>query len=273
MRNIRSYPPRAKTEEVPQTHVYGALTRMGYQGHAGAQEQAFSPASLRDGQRLSASAATLTTLEADGAVSSVLIVAPHPLVLEIMTRVTQTEFPAAMIRVTGSLHEAQAIASCALTVDLVLLDLGMPGCGGIGALVQLRRAAPIPAVVVFSANEERPLVLAALEAGAKGYIPMTSSPALISAALRIVAAGGVYVPPQALADGSMGEPTLVALTERQREVLRLIVRGLCNKEIAKELRIAKDTVKQHAKAVYAALGIRSRAQAARAAERWGIRLD
>lgn len=204
---------------------------------------------------------------------SLLIVDPHPVVLEIMTRITRTEFPSATIRVTGSLHEAQEIASSAEAVDLVLLDLGMPGCGGIGALVQLRRVAPAAAVVVFCASEERALVLAALDAGAKGYIPKTSTPALISAALRIVAAGGIYVPPQALADGSAGEPMLVTLTERQRDVLRLIARGLCNKEIAKELHIAQDTVKQHARAVYAALGIRTRTQAARAAERWGIRLD
>jgi len=204
--------------------------------------------------------------------NNVLIIDPHPVVLEMMTAIARAEFPNARIRATPCLNDALKLAG-AEPIDLALLDLGLPGCEGISALVKFRRAAPGVWVVVFAASEDRAVVLAALEAGAKGYIPKTSQPLVISAALRVVAAGSTYVPPQALSDAPFADPAPVALTERQRDVLRLIARGLANKEIAKELHIAKDTVKQHAKAVYQALGIGSRSQAARAAERCGIRLD
>ena len=85
--------------------------------------------------------------------------------------------------------------------------------------------------------------------------------------------GGIYVPPQAINGHANGSESPLPLTGRQLDVLRLIVKGMANKEIARHLRIAKDTVKQHAKAVYAALGIATRSQAAHAAERRGIKLD
>src|SRR5262249_48840124 len=99
-------------------------------------------------------------------------------------------------------------------------------------------------------------------------------PRVIASALQLVAAGGVYIPPQAIGAQSCGEvkAQLPMLTGRQLDVLRLITRGFANKDIAAQLRIAKDTVKQHAKAVYSALGVANRSQAARAVERRGINL-
>jgi len=127
---------------------------------------------------------------------------------------------------------------------------------------------------VLSASEDLEVILAALEAGARGYIPKSSKREVICAALRIVAAGSIYVPPQAISaqPGAAAPAQETALTERQLDVLRLMTRGFANKEIAAQLSIAKDTVKQHAKAVYAALGVGNRSQAARAAERRGIKL-
>jgi DNA-binding NarL/FixJ family response regulator len=115
--------------------------------------------------------------------------------------------------------------------------------------------------------------LRALDMGAVGYVPKTHAPPLIAAALRVVSEGGIYVPPQAINGHANGSESPLPLTGRQLDVLRLIVEGMANKEIARHLRIAKDTVKQHAKAVYAVLGIATRSQAARAAERRGIKLD
>lgn len=152
-----------------------------------------------------------------------------------------------------------------------MLDLGLPGCAGIEALTRMRAAAPEARIVVVSATEERDVILAALRAGAAGYVPKTSKPGVVTAALRLVAAGGVYVPPQTL--GDVPAAARKALTGRQLEVLRLLARGLANKEIARNLRIGQETVKQHARAVYAALGVSRRAQAGRAAERRGIKLD
>jgi DNA-binding NarL/FixJ family response regulator len=209
---------------------------------------------------------------------NVLIVDDHPLLLEILGAVARNVFPDARIRTAENCEEAlEAVHSDHDAPDLVLLDLGLPGCAGITALERLREAQPSTRVVVVSSSEERELILAALEAGAAGYIPKTSRPEVFTAALRLVAAGGIYVPPQALRAeipaAVVYQSRKTELTERQRDVLRLIAKGMGNKEIARSLRIAKDTVKQHAKAVYAALGVAGRAQAARAAETRGIKLD
>lgn len=207
----------------------------------------------------------------------ILIVDDHPLVLTVLGAVVQAVFPNAQTRSVASLEEALDAASA--TPDLVLLDLGLPGCTGIAALTRILAAHAAARVIVVSATETRDTILAALEAGAAGYIPKTSKPDVFVAALRLVAAGGTYVPPQALPlePPIPAEPVVAErrgeLTERQREVLRLIAKGMGNKEIARNLCIAHDTVKQHAKAVYAALGVGSRLQAARVAESLGIKLD
>ena len=203
-------------------------------------------------------------------VNAILIVDDHPLIVEIMGAVARAAFPGAAVRSANGLADALKAARDE-AADLVLLDLGLPGCRDISALTLFRAAFPAARVVVISATEERSVVLAALEAGAAGYIPKTSRPDVVAAALKLVGAGGTYVPPQALEVERTGPEH--GLTGRQLDVLRLIVRGLPNKEIAQNLRIAKDTVKQHAKAVYAALGVSSRAQAGRAAERRGIKFD
>jgi len=209
--------------------------------------------------------------------NNILIVDDHPLLLEILGAVARNVFPDARIRTAENCEQALEAARSSDAPDLVLLDLGLPGCAGIMALERFREAQPAMRVVVVTSNEEREVVLAALEAGAVGYIPKTSKPDVFTAALRLIAAGGMYVPPQALRSEAPApihmEQRKTELTERQREVLRLIAKGMGNKEIARSLRIAKDTVKQHAKAVYAALGVAGRAQAARAAETRGIKLD
>jgi DNA-binding NarL/FixJ family response regulator len=169
----------------------------------------------------------------------------------------------------------ETMRAAAGRIDLVLLDLGLRGCAGIASLTLFRDACPEVPVVVLSASEERATVTAALAAGAAGYLPKTSPIPVISAALQLVAAGGRYVPPQALElepDGERDEQR-VPLTERQQDVLRLIAKGLANKEIARHLNIARDTVKQHTRAVYAALGVAGRAQAAHVAGRRGIKLE
>lgn len=208
---------------------------------------------------------------------SVLVVDDHPIVVEILNAILREVFPGAILCMASGLEEALASARAAHKLDLVLLDLGLPGCSGISALTRFREAIPAARVVVVSAEESRHVVRAALEAGAAGYIPKTSQPPLLAAALRLIAAGGTYVPLECIDSGSASDAALetrsIALTARQREVLRLIVRGLANKEIARHLRIAQDTVKQHARAVYAVLGVASRSQAARAAESRGIKLD
>lgn len=197
----------------------------------------------------------------------VLVVDDHPLVALIMLEQARAAFPGAQVASAGSV--AEAIASEG--VDLVMLDLGLPGCAGIEALTRMRAAHPEARVVVVSAADERAVILAALDAGAAGYIPKTSRPGVVTAALRLVAEGGVYLPPEVL-EGACPVVEDVGLTCRQLEVLQDIAHGFANKEIAQRMGISEDTVKQHAKAVFAALRVKSRSQAGRAAERRGIKL-
>lgn len=207
---------------------------------------------------------------------SVLVVDDHPIVLEVLDAILRSVIPGVSLTTASSLEEALASARSLQKLDLVLLDLGLPGCSGISALTRFREAIPAVRVVVVSALESRRVALAALAAGAAGYIPKTLHSPLIAAALRLVAAGGTYVPLECIESGTTEvdpQTARAALTTRQRDVLRLIVKGFGNKEIARHLQIAQDTVKQHARAVYAALGVASRSQAARAAESRGIKLD
>lgn len=197
-----------------------------------------------------------------------LVVDDHPIVREVLGAVAQRTFGGASVHFAADLE--QAFEQAREEVDLVLLDLRLPGCSGIDALTRFRKTFPLPRVIVVSATEDRASVLAALEAGAAAYVPKTHDPRVIGAVLRLVAEGGTYAPPQALQDEDEAHHHL---TERQLDVLRLIVKGLANKEIAARLRIAEDTVKHHACGAYAVLGVSSRTQAITAIARLGIRLD
>lgn len=203
----------------------------------------------------------------------VLVVDDHPMMAMLLVEQARAAFAAARVESASSLAEAMALGRAMGGVEACLLDLGLPGCAGIDALARFRAVFAEARVVVVSAEEARTVVLACLAAGAAGYIPKTSKPSVVASALRLVAEGGTYVPPQALEGAPGAQIEDIGLTERQMEVLRLMGRGLANKEIAQNLRIAKDTVKQHAKAVFSALGVRSRAQASRAAQLRGVKFD
>jgi DNA-binding NarL/FixJ family response regulator len=148
--------------------------------------------------------------------------------------------------------------------DLVLLDLGLPGMGGLEALERLRREHPELPVVVLSASESPADVRGVLERGASGFIPKSTRGPVLLGALQLVLAGGVYVPP--LMMGAAAPPAAKerrhALTERQVAVLRLLARGLTNREIAQVLKIAEGTVKTHVLHLFEALDVTNRTEAA-----------
>jgi DNA-binding NarL/FixJ family response regulator len=164
---------------------------------------------------------------------------------------------------------------------MVLLDLGLPGCGGIESLLRFRKAFPEPRVVVVSAENDQAMIRGALAAGAMGYIPKTSGPTIVVSALRLVAEGGRYIPPEALApepeatDGRPGRHAKAKLlpesrlTGRQHDVLVRLLKGRTIGQIAKELDIAETTAKHHALAVYAAFNVSSRADLLASAMRRG----
>ena len=211
----------------------------------------------------------------------VMLVDDHPIVQEIVCAVLARTLEPAEIHVekdlAGALGRARAQAA---PFDLVLLDLGLPGCSGITALTRFRKAFPKVPVIVISAVEDPETVRAALDAGARGYIPKTSSTGVMAAALRLVASGGTYVPTEALNAQSKAanatkraRASRLGLSERQSEVLRGIAKGLPNRQIARELGISENTVKQHARTVFRALGVRTRTGALVAAARRRIRFE
>lgn len=167
-------------------------------------------------------------------------------------------------------------------IDLLLLDLLMPGMNGVEHIGEICRAWPDVPVVVISVREDSKAIRQALQAGAMGYIPKTSSPEVTTNALQFILSGGLYVPPQILhltetrpdvpvsiareGDEPTADPTAdsnpYGLTERQIEVLTLMSKGRSNKDIAADLDIAPGTVKMHVSRILKALGVDNRTQAA-----------
>lgn len=196
-----------------------------------------------------------------------LVIDDHPLIHEIMPAVLGKAFGEVTVRTEATLEAGLARAAAGEAPDLVLLDLGLPGCKGLDALERFRSQFPELPLVVVSGDCDRESIRGALEAGAVGYIPKTSKPEVIIAALKVIAAGGTYVPPEALEAPEPRRRGGHDFTERQKDVLRLLLKGYGNERIARELAIAPNTVKQHAHAIFTALGVSSRAEAVIAASR------
>ena len=212
-----------------------------------------------------------------------LVVDDHPLMREAVQGVVARLEPGATVLAVGDSERGFAIADAEPDLDLVLLDLNIPGLAGIPALKAWRRRYPEVPVVVLSSADDRPTVLAAIAAGAAGFIPKSSPNEVLLNALRLVLAGGKYLPPEALAPvaGLGARATRVAteralsletlgLTDRQAQVLKLLAAGKSNKLICRELDLAERTVKAHLSAVFRALGVTTRTQAALAAAKLGL---
>lgn len=176
----------------------------------------------------------------------------------------------------------QAMRLAAQPFSIVLLDLHMPGVAGLEALDAMRHAFESSRIVVLSGEEDPRQVRRAIDAGAAGFIPKSSSPEVLIGALRLVLADGVYLPAVALKGVGDSEVLAVgtitrdrlseALSERQIDVLRKAVQGKANKVIARELKIAEGTVKSHLSAAFRALGVHNRTEAVYAAAQSGLQL-
>lgn len=149
-------------------------------------------------------------------------------------------------------------------VDLILLDLALPGMSGLEGLVRLKTLFPTTPVVLLSASENGQIIVEGMRRGAQGFIPKSCSPEVMSAALQVVLAGGTYMP--ALGVGELPSPEAAGdLTARQREVLQLLGRNMSNKEIAEVLGMRVNTVRVHVAAILRALDVDNRNEAVRAA--------
>jgi DNA-binding NarL/FixJ family response regulator len=174
-------------------------------------------------------------------------------------------------------------------VEIVMLDLSMPGTSGMAALTRVREAFPDAPTVIVSSDDEPALIRQAIELGASGFVPKTSTPPVLISALQLILAGGVYLPMKVLAQASPAPAQAYAqpaqdpaqagsasgipgLTDRQQEVLLKAVRGQSNKAIARAMDISEGTVKAHLSAAFRVLGVSNRTEAVYAAAARGIRV-
>lgn len=177
----------------------------------------------------------------------------------------------AVIVEAGRLGEAVGLLGGADRFDLILLDLTLPDSQDFeDTLGRMRRAAPQVPIVAVSMHDQRPVVATAIRLGARGFIRKTDSANVMIGALEMVLAGGSCVPAELLCDDRDLPHDAPPLSERQREVLGLIARGLSNKEIARQLGIAEPTVKVHVHRILQLVGTSSRAKAAVWARRAGL---
>jgi two-component system nitrate/nitrite response regulator NarL len=175
--------------------------------------------------------------------------------------------------------EGLTLAGLHPDLDAIFLDLEMPGMHGMPAIEQFGKQHPNLPVVVLSSSEDPADVRRALTSGALGYIPKSTSAKNLLSALQLVLQGCVYVPPVVLnhppaaeekAAPARAPAAAMHLTDRQIEVLRLIERGLSNKEIGLALNLSEKTVKVHVTGIFRALNVVTRTQAASEARAAGL---
>lgn len=209
-----------------------------------------------------------------------LICDDHAMMREALAGAVAIGWPDAAV--TLAVDYPSAWAAAAAGPDLIISDLVMPGAAPVAGIRRLHEAAPGSPILVVTGNDEDDVLLALFRLGIAGFAPKTSKSALIEAAIRLVLAGGRYIPPriielatQAPASAAAPAPavthTLLArLTERQVDVLKLIALGQSNKEIARDLDLSPATIKAHTAAAIAALGAANRTEAVMRAREMGL---
>lgn len=212
----------------------------------------------------------------------VLIADDHPLFREALKLAVTQAIPGAKVCEADSVGSLFAALDAQLDIELLLLDLNMPGAQGFSALVQSRAHYPAVPVIVVSGREDPDIVTRTLAHGAAGFVPKSAPISAIVDALRTVLQGGIWMPPAsggALAcatDAPLEENESDAarriskLTPQQFRVLSMLCAGLLNKQIAAELGVSEATVKAHMTAVMEKLGVNNRTQAVLLAQRLAL---
>ncbi|MFU8783463.1 response regulator [Aliidiomarina sp.] len=210
----------------------------------------------------------------------------HPLYREALAHVVAHYFPTSTLHSAANLNEVFSLLAQQQTIDLLLLDLNMPGMNGLNGVAELLAAYPTLAIAMLSAEDHKQVVLEAMSLGCIGYISKASERAELARAIERILAGDVYMPAESFRSGEANhshsdQPTirlaeaasagnasesdpsisLAELTRQQIRVLRAMVNGAANKQIAYELHISEATVKSHVSAILRKLRVHNRVQA------------
>jgi DNA-binding NarL/FixJ family response regulator len=201
-----------------------------------------------------------------------LVVDDHPLLREGVVRSLDSEEDFEVVAEASTGEEALELATD-LVPDLVVMDLAMPGIGGIEATERIAAASPAAAILILTVSEDGDDLLAALKAGAHGYVLKGISADGLLHAARVVSHGDVYVTPtmanrilHAMTSEEVVDP-FDALSSREAEILELLGAGLTNREIGERLFLAEKTVKHYMTNILRKLHVRSRVEAALLAQR------
>jgi DNA-binding NarL/FixJ family response regulator len=209
----------------------------------------------------------------------VLLVDDHPLILSALKAMIENLCPGVVVNAVSSAREARFTLNAVQEHDLMLLDLELGDANGFELLGEVRRNHPELSVVVLSSSDRAGDVIQAIDQGAMGFLPKRMSTEDLADALRLVMAGGIFVPtmslnpvhdadaagplaqPEPTGPGSLPSFEELGVTPRQADVLLLLLQGKSNKDIARRLGLSVETIKDHVAAVLRALGVSSRTQA------------
>lgn len=203
----------------------------------------------------------------------ILVADDHPLYREAVAIQAARIFADATVVEVASMDEAYAaIEGSSTPFDLFLIDYKMPGMA-VAAIAKLAHDVPSTPIAIISGSAQPAEIKAAIEAGARGYISKTATGERLAHALKLILAGGTSVPTELLFEVKQGEDVpgwLALLSQREKDVLRSVARGLSNKEIGRELNLAEVTIKLHLRSLFRKMGARSRADAAVMAVKAGL---
>jgi len=210
---------------------------------------------------------------------NVLVVDDHPVLREGIAALLRQAGPDTIVHQEGDVAGALKLAAERPDLDVIVLDLMMPGMGGMEAIAEFGRVRADVPVIVLSSSEDPRDARSALAKGALGYVPKSASQHTLVSAIRLVLNGELYVPPLVLTEvgdarqrhfDRQGGTRSAALTGRQIEVLKRLSQGQPNKTIARELELSEKTVKAHITAIFKALNVVNRTQAALVGRETGL---
>jgi DNA-binding NarL/FixJ family response regulator len=218
----------------------------------------------------------------------ILLIDDHSLIREALQGLIKELRLDATVLEANDCRQAMRLAEEHADLELILLDLSLPDGDGFSVLADLRRLYPSVSIIVISATNDRDQVIRALDLGAVGFIPKSTQRSVMLSGIQLVLSGGIYIPPEIFArDGSQSVPAPLhvvtersrvspkdlGLTERQVEVLVLMMQAKSNKAICRVLHLSESTVKTHVAAIFKALRVTNRTEAVMAIVRrgWDLR--